>query len=564
MSFDIIKRWLLILPLIAVSLYLSTTEGIGSFDESGSTTTEVNVDSLRNLVRFLSVDQVTSTLRTRFTFREEPLLLVADSLASRLERYIGVSPAFLPFQLEGGAYAPDSTFTTNNIAVRLQGDGSVEGAFYVTAHYDAIATHDAEWMDNWTSHPAPGADDNASGVAALVEIARTLADHETPFDIVFVLFSAEELGLLGSEDYVERMTQGEIDEVIGLFNLDMIGYVDGGADPGVLVVSNVSSGWLADLAMESFDRSDPMLDKVLLKPGLAAYDHKSFWDAGMNGISFSEPFSEDGRVLYPYYHSTSDTIGHVDFEQVERITAAVANLIMDLAEAPAEVSLIPSDLIFYRLGGVTSRRTFNVGDTLTVSIRPRNLGAGNPPEGSMIRLDVNLENRHGTELLHSESFPAPPPYRAVVLDLPILLSRRHVGENVIRAEIEVSGMNDDPDDNEVLESFAVMGGEEILLDHHFQPNPIRSGFGEAIFCVNLAAQANLKIEIFNLEGESLGRTFLGNRVGIPLDAGFNCFTCGDILPDIGQLASGIYPYRIVLYGEDDSTSNFSGRFAVEK
>ena len=550
--------------MIAASLYLSTTEGIGSFDVAHSAAEEASIDSLRNMVRFLSVDPATSTLRTRFAMREEPLALVADSLASRLERYIGVSPEFLAFQIEGGAYAPDSIFSTDNIVIRLEGDGSMEGAFFLTAHYDAIGSHDEGWVDNWISHPAPGANDNASGVAALIEIARILADYELPFDLVFVLFSAEELGLLGSIDYVDRMTQNEMDEVLGVFNLDMIGYAEDGADPGVLVVSNVSSGWLADLAMDSFDRSDPTLRKTLLKPGITIFDHKSFWDSGMSAISFAEPFGEDNRVLYPYYHSAADTMGHIDFEQVERISSAAANLIINLAEAPAEISLLPSDVIFYWLGNVTSRRTFAVGETVTIQVRPRNFGSADPPEEAMIHLELTVENLQGRELIYSESFPAPAAYRPIQLDIPIALGKRHVGENVICAEITVSGMSDNPADNVVLESFAVTGGEEVLLDHHFQPNPIRSGFSEARFCVNLADEADLKVEIFNLEGELLGRAFIGSRVGIPLEAGFNCFTCGDILPGIDRLVSGIYPYRIVIYSEDGSKNSFTGRFAVEK
>ena len=559
-----VKGGLLLLSLATAVFRLAAVERAGAFEDSIAAAPAVDIDSLRNMVRFLSVDPATSSLRTRFTFREEPLALVADSLAARLERYIGAPAAFLPFDIEGGAYAPDSIFSTSNIAVRLEGDGSVEGAFYVTAHYDAIATHDEGWIENWSTHPAPGANDNATGVAALLEIARVLSERVLPFDVVFVLFSAEELGLLGSEDYVERMTSDQKEEVLGLLNLDMIGYVDDGADPGVLIVSNISSGWLADLAVASFGRYDPTLGAVLLKPGLTIFDHTSFWNAGMNGISFAEPFDDDNRVIYPCYHSAADTIGNIDFDQVGRIASATAGLIEDLADAPAEAALIPSDVLFYWWGGVTAGRSFETGDTLVVRFRPRNLGAVAAPEGAVIGLEVELENMHGTELLYTGSFPPPSPYRAVSIDVPILLGDRHAGENVIHASIEVNGMDDDTSDNEIRESFAVEGGVEILLDHHVQPNPIRSSFAEALFCVNLAAEADLKIEIFDLEGELLGRTFLGSRSGVPLDAGFSCFTCGDILPGVGPLASGVYLYRIVLYGETGSARSSTGRFAVEK
>ena len=551
----------LILICLASVLCLAIPHGGGSSEMAESA---VSADSLMSMVRFLSFDEAASELRSRFVFREEPLSLVADSLAARLERYTGGTALFHSFQIEGEPYAPDSLFTTSNITLRLEGDGSVEGAFYVTAHYDAIAKHDEGWIENWITHPAPGANDNASGVAALLEIARTVSASPLPFDIVFVLFSAEELGLLGSEDYVARMTEGEVEEVLGVLNLDMIGWIEYGASPGVLVVSNISSGWFADLTMDSFERTDPSLEKRLMKPGLDAYDHTSFWNRGMSAISFSEPFSEGNRVLYPYYHSAADTMGNVDFEQVERITSAVAALIADLAGEPAEASLIPSDLIFYRLGSVTTRRDFTIGDTVTVRVQPRNLGGEDPPEGAMMRLVVELENLQGRELLYDASHSVPPAYRANIVDIPIPLGARHAGGNLVRARITVNGMGDDPSDNMVEESFSASGGEEVLLDHHFQPNPIRSGFGEAIFCLDLAAETDLKIEIFNMEGELIGRGFLGERVGVPLEAGFSCFPCSDLLPEITELASGIYLYRIVLYRDDGSTSEHTGRFAVEK
>jgi len=564
MRFGFDKKWFFLPALAAAVLSIPSMEGAGSREDTVAEEAAVSADSLWAMVRFLSVDPATSALRTRFTFREEPLSLVADSLASRLERYTGGTAAFLQFDIEGGAYAPDSAFTASNIAVRLEGDGSVDGAFYVTAHYDAIATHDEGWMEHWTTHPAPGANDNGTGVAALLEIARVLSERVMPFDVVFVLFTAEELGLLGSEDYVERMTPAEKEEVLGLINLDMLGYVDGGSEPGVLVVSNLSSGWLADLAIESFDRIDPALRKVLLKPGLAIFDHTPFWSAGMSAISFSEPFSEDNRVLYPYYHSAADTIGHVDFGQVERITSAVADLVASLAEAPAEASLLSSDILFYWWGGITNRRIFETGDTLVVRVRPRNTGAADPPEGAVIDLTVRLENRNGSELLYTGAFPPPPAYREVSIDLPILLGERHAGENVIHAVIGASGMDDDPSDNEIRERFSVEGGSEILLDHHVQPNPIRSRFGDALFCVNLAAETDLKVEIFDLEGELLGRAFLGSRSGTPLQAGLNCFPFGDMLPGVGPLSSGVYLYRVVLYDGNNRERSFTGRFAVEK
>jgi hypothetical protein len=525
---------------------------------------QVSRDSLESMVKFLSVDPTTSALRTRFALREEPLSLIADSLASRLEQYLHTSAVRMPFTFSGGSLAPDSIFSNDNIMAYLAGSGDIDGVFLVTAHYDAVSSRVADWNEIWQTHPAPGADDNATGVAALLEVARALSAYELlPFDISFILFSAEENGLVGSGDYTEKMTPTEMDEVIGVFNMDMIGYAAQGSSPGVMVVSNVRSGWLADIALASLHTFDPTLSTILMKPGLVQYDHKSFWDVGINAITFSEPFDEYDRVINPYYHTAMDTMGWIDFEQVERVTAALTNLIGELSAAPAELTMMQSDLILYWKGSVTSIRAFDVGDTLTVQARPRNIGSEPVPPGTSLRLDVSVENRHGTEMLYSEWLEPPSPFRCVTVDIPLILDERHIGGNVIRVDIDVDGMEDEPSNNEALETFGVEGGTEVILGHYFQPNPIPGPFGSARFCINLAAEAELKVEIFDLEGELVGRAFLGYASGIPLGAGLNCLDCRSIFPAVGSLVSGVYPYRIVLFDQGRPVKSCTGLFAVE-
>ena len=87
----------------------------------------------------------------------------------------------------------------------------------VCAHYDSTSTQA-------TTH-APGADDNASGTAAVMEMARVLAGYQFDYTIKFIAFSAEEWGLYGSRHYAQAAKQrGE--QIVGVVNLDMIGYVD--------------------------------------------------------------------------------------------------------------------------------------------------------------------------------------------------------------------------------------------------------------------------------------------------------------------------------------------------
>ena len=151
-----------------------------------------------------------------------------------------------------------------------------------------------------------------------------------------------------------------------------------------------------------------------------------------------------------------------------------------------------------------------------------------------------------------------------MVEIPVILEESDAGENRVRASISVSGMPDDPSNNETLESFTVSGGSQVVLGHRFQPSPIRSSFPDAFFCVDLSREAELKIELLNIEGELLGRGFIGSGSGSPLSAGLNCFGCGDLFPGIERLAGGVYFYRLVLFDEAGSSQAVTGRFAVEK
>ena len=524
---------------------------------------DVSADSLSSIVRFLSIDPETQELRSRFSLRESEITLIADSLVSRLEGILGVTAYKLQFDFVGGEYEPDSLFTNENIYARLDGTGTAGGIFLITAHYDAIASRDEGWVDSWRVHPAPGANDNGTGIAALLELARLLEPYELPYDVGFILFSAEEIGLIGSTDFVEGLAQGEVDEILGVLNFDMIGHSEPGSPPGVLVMSNLHSGWLADLVIQSFESYDQFLVTRLYRPAVPYYDHKSFWERSVSAITFSEPYSEDYRILFPYYHTEMDTIGRIDFDQVERITAAAGNFLVELSESESECAMLASDLHFNWKGYTTTRRSFSAGDTLLLEFRPRNIGATDPPEGAALLLEVMIENRNGSELLHSSTYASPLPFRSLLIEIPLVLDEHYAGGNRVRARISVSGMPDDPSNNETLEAFNVSGGSQVVLGHRFQPNPIRSFFPDASFCVDLSRETELKIELLDLEGELLGRAFMGSGSGRPLAAGLNCFDCSDLFPGIERLAGGVYLYRLVLFDEAGSIQAFTGRFAVE-
>ena len=99
---------------------------------------------------------------------------------------------------------------SRNVIAEMPGTSSDGRVVVLGAHYDTVPD-------------TPGANDNGSGVAALVTLAREVAGKDFPFDLWFVLFGAEEIGLFGSRYFVASLTRAEQDSIVAMFNFDVVG-----------------------------------------------------------------------------------------------------------------------------------------------------------------------------------------------------------------------------------------------------------------------------------------------------------------------------------------------------
>jgi hypothetical protein len=524
----------------------------------------VNRDSLRATVHFLSIEPGTGLSRTRFVFRERELGVVADSLAARLERYTGTTALRQPFTITRAFYSPESTYTAQNIAALVPGNGSIPGVILLTAHYDAIGMRQPQWAENWKTWPAPGADDNGTGVATVMEAARILSRYDLPFSLLFVLFSGEELDRLGSIYFVEHYDDLFDDWIIAVINADMIGYHHSNVPASGSISTNFDSGWLAEMIVDSTSVLEPSFPLRLYKPGPANSDHGSFWERSYPGVMLIEPLVAGGSIDNPYYHTLGDTLGNVDFDQVERMTRVIVGFVAGLGGGAPEIALLSSDLLLERGGYVTGRRTFPVGDTVTVCVRVRNAGSRVAPQGSACALRVLIENARGARSIYSGTIDPPAPLDTRQVRIPLILDGDFAGENVLAASIVVSGMADDQTNNAARERFAVEAEASVVLMHSFQPNPITGSFGSASFCVDLTGDAELNLELYNLEGQVVATAAPGERWGGPLHAGLNCVRCSQLLPGLVHLASGVYLYRLAVHEATGRRTNLVGRFAVEQ
>ncbi|MCK5077394.1 MAG: M28 family peptidase [Calditrichia bacterium] len=171
---------------------------------------EVSQDSLEHFISTLQAMERYTTNSTAINSSEY--------LKSYFER-LGYDSVY--FQNYNSGWIP-------NVVVIKYGQVAPEEIYLTGGHYDVYA------------NGAPGADDNGSGSASVMEAARVMSSMSFKRTIKFVLFSGEELGLYGSEAYAQNAsTEGE--NILGMINMDMIGYVAAGDAIDVDVLSNENS-----------------------------------------------------------------------------------------------------------------------------------------------------------------------------------------------------------------------------------------------------------------------------------------------------------------------------------
>ena len=177
----------------------------------------------------------------------------------------------------------------------------------VGAHHDSVEL-------------APGANDDASGTAMTLELARVLKDVPTDTEIRFITFGAEELGLLGSEHYVDNLPEAELNRIIANFNLDMVG----SKDAGDLVMNTIDGkpNLVTDLAQASSTRLNGV-PTPYAEGGRS--DHVPFGEAGIPAALFiHEP-------VEPWYHTPEDTIDKISKEKLQDVAEIVGAAVYDSA-----------------------------------------------------------------------------------------------------------------------------------------------------------------------------------------------------------------------------------------
>lgn len=243
---------------------------------------------------------------------------------------VGLATRSHAFPLDGGTVCspPRPVLTLANPIGVKQGRTNPDEWIVVGAHYDARNTVRCD-----TTNPQPGANDNASGCAGVIELARVFAEVDTARSILFMCFAGEEQGLVGSRRYVESLQQsGDIARVRYMINLDMIGYAVDDTLAARIETTPAFAGELARFAAAAATYA-PELSPILSSQTQAYSDHWYFLAAGIPG-AFTW---ENGAAIYPHYHRATDVPANL----LRGRELARGILRMDTSILAAEAGLIP-------------------------------------------------------------------------------------------------------------------------------------------------------------------------------------------------------------------------------
>ena len=221
---------------------------------------------------------------------------------------------------------------TANVLATLKGTVNPELVYVVSSHYDSVAI-------------GPGADDDTSGTAALLEAARALAGHPMPATIVFASFTGEEAGLLGSREFVRQAVANNV-KIVGALNNDMIGWANDHRLDNTIRYSNRGIRDIQHAAAMQFS-SLITYDALYYKSTDAAAYYEAYGDI-VGGIG-SYPVLGN-----PHYHQPHDLLDGMNHQLIAEVAKTTAATLMMLASSPSRIADLEATPA---AGGVTASWT---------------------------------------------------------------------------------------------------------------------------------------------------------------------------------------------------------------
>lgn len=213
--------------------------------------------------------------------------------------------------------------------IRAGAPGRLPGVVVVGAHYDHLGMGGRSSLEPDKHEVHNGADDNASGTAALLEVGRRLAGRrgELRRDVYLVGFSAEEVGVIGSTAFTRHPPAGlRMEDVIGMLNMDMVGRL---RDRKLSVLGGDSAAEWKELVGPVCERAG--LVCTTEGDGYGASDHSPFYATGVPVLHFFTGVHSD-------YHKTTDDLDKVEFAGGAQVAGVVADVALSLAGRPERLA----------------------------------------------------------------------------------------------------------------------------------------------------------------------------------------------------------------------------------
>lgn len=279
---------------------------------------------IRSLMDSVSVDSIEASIAHLSSYHNRRydsryIWEVQDWLVSRYKQMGFDTVALHDFPI------PDSDIeTADNILAIKWGTKTPQEYVICGAHYDSWNSDGAD-PDTIRS---PGADDNASGVAGILETARLLSNYSFDRTLIFAHWGAEEIGLIGSAAYAADCAEARMD-IVGYFNLDMIGYLKEGTDLHIHLMYTTQDSLLANYV---YNLSHIYFPEMPIHQNWLAWGDSDYSSFNRKGYPAIHPF-EDVHASSPFIHTRNDVLGLSvnNLNQAKRFTELNLGLVATLA-----------------------------------------------------------------------------------------------------------------------------------------------------------------------------------------------------------------------------------------
>lgn len=270
-------------------------------------------DDVKNATQEVNITRLYHYQKSLYDFGSKHMTQPGNQKASE---YIYETLKSFGYEPELQWFSPSDDIETANVIARLEGTEHPEVVYILSSHFDSVLG-------------SPGADDNSTGTAVLMEAARVLADNPQPATIIFASLTAEESGLLGAREFV-RVANEEGLEAAGVVNNDMMGWTRHHRLDDTIRFSN-------------YGIRDVQHSGAILFSDLITYDSRYYrnTDAHVFFDAYGDVIGGIGSYPIlgnPNYHQPTDRLETINHNLVREVARSTTATLMMLANAPSKVT----------------------------------------------------------------------------------------------------------------------------------------------------------------------------------------------------------------------------------